>query len=172
MKQEKEKIITEIKEKFTKAKGIYLIDFTGMNTEIVNELRTMFRNSDIEYKVVKNSLTKIALKDMPFNLDEGYLRFPTGIVFSYEDSFSPIKLLNDFIKTHEKPKIKGSIIEGKVFDERDTVKFSSVPPKEELLARMLMGLNSPIAGFVGTLNGIVRNLLYVVCLIKEKREEN
>ena len=77
--------------------------------EIVNELRTKFRNSDIEYKVVKNSLTKIALKDMPFNIDEVYLKLPTGIAFSYKDSLSPIKLLNDFIKTHEKPRIKGSI---------------------------------------------------------------
>ena len=172
MRPKKEKAIIEIKEKFTKAKGIYLVDFTGMNTEMVNELRIKFRNSDVEYKVVKNTMTKIAIEDMPFNLGEDYLRLSTGIAFSYTDPFSPIRVLNDFIKIYEKPRIKGSIVEGRVFDEKNTVKFSLFPTKEELLAKMLAGFNSPIAGFVGTLNGVVRNLLYVINSIKDKREKD
>lgn len=171
MKPEKIKSVSEIKEKVESAKGVYMVDFTGMNTEMVNELRTMFRNSDIEYKVFKNTLMKIALKEMAINLDEEYLKLPTGLAFSYKDPFSPIKILNDFIKKYEKPIIKGSIVDGIVYNNKDTTKFSTIPSKEELIAKMLAGFNSPLTNFVGTLNGVIRNLVYLIYAIKEKKEK-
>ena len=67
MRPEKEKIVIDIKEKFMKAKGIYFVDFTGLNTEMVNELREKFRSSDVEYKVVKNTLTKIS-RYIPYDI--------------------------------------------------------------------------------------------------------
>jgi large subunit ribosomal protein L10 len=171
LKPEKIKTVSEIKEKVENAKGIYMVDFTGMNTEMVNELRTMFRNSDIEYKVFKNTLMRIALKEMAINLEDEYLKLPTGMAFSYKDPFSPIKILNVFIKKYEKPIIKVSIIGGIVYNNKDTVKFSTIPSKEELIAKMLAGINSPIVGFVGVLNGILRNFVYLIYSIKEKKEK-
>ncbi len=171
MKPEKIKTVSEIKEKVENSKGIYMVDFTGMNTEMVNELRMMFRNSDIEYKVFKNTLMKIALKEMAINLEDEYLKLPTGLAFSYKDPFSPIKILNDFIKKYEKPIIKGSIIDGIIYNDKDTTRFSTIPPKEELIAKMLAGFNSPLVSFVGALNGILRNLVYLIYSIKEKKEK-
>jgi len=172
VRPEKERAITEIKEKFSKSKGAYLVDFNGMNTEMVNELRNEFRSLDVEYKVVKNTLAQIAVKDLPYDIDEKYFKLSTGIAFSYDDAFTPTKVLDDFVKKYDKPKIKCSVIEEKVYNETETVRFFKLPSKEELLGRMLAGFNSPIAGFVGVLNGVVRNLLYVLNSIKEKKENN
>ncbi len=172
MRPEKEKAITNIKENFLKAKGVYLVDFTGMNTEIVNELRTKFRSSDVEYKVVKNTLTKIAVKDLPFKFDEKFFKLPTAIAFSYDEPFTPIRILDEFIKKYDKPRIKCSVIEEKIYDEKDTIKFSKIPSKEVLLGRMLGGFNSPITGFVGVLSGVLRNLASVLNSIKDEKEDN
>ena len=119
MRPEKEKAIAEIKEKFKKAKGIYFINFKGMNTEEVNELRNRFRGLDVEYKVVKNTLAQIAVKGLPYNIDEEYFKLPTGIVFSYEDSLTPTSVLDDFITRYEKPEIKCSVIDEKLYNKKN-----------------------------------------------------
>ena len=172
MRPEKEKAITEIREKLSKSKGAYFVDFKGMNTEMVNELRNKFRSFDVEYKVIKNTLAQIALKDLPYNIEEKYFKLSTGIAFSYDNPFTPAKVLDDFIKKYEKPKVKCSVIEEKVYNEVETVRFFKLPSKEELLGRILAGFNSPIAGFVGVLGGVSRKLLYVLNSMKEKKENS
>ena len=170
MRPEKVQQVAEIKERFLKAQGTYLIDFSGMDIEMTEELRDLFRKSELEYRVVKNTLTKRAFDEASFEIDQKYLKLPTGLVFSYKDPFSPARIINDFYKKHEKPIVKGSIIEGEVYNEKETLNFSSYPTKDELLARMLGGLNAPIANFVGILGATVRSLLYALQSLKEQKE--
>ena len=170
MKPEKVKQVSEIKESFLKSQGTYLIDFSGMNTELTQELRDLLRKAGIEYKVVKNTLAKRALNEASFDIDKRYLELPTGILFSYGDPFAPARILKDFFKKYEKPLIKGSIVEGKIYNENETKRFANLPTKNELIAKMLGGFNAPIGNFVGILSATVRSLLYALNSLKEKRE--
>ena len=171
MKPEKVEQVSEIKERFLKAEGTYLIDFSGMDIEMTEELRDLFRKSELEYKVVKNTLTKRALDEASFEIDQEYLKLPTGLVFSYQDPFAPARIISKFYKKHEKPAVKGSIIDGAVYDAKETLGFSSYPTKDELLAKMLGSFNAPIANFVGLLGATVRNLLYALNSLKEQKEK-
>ena len=84
LKEAKVKAVEEIKDKFSRSRTAILTDYRGLNVAEITELRRKLKEEDVEYKVVKNTLTSIAIKDFDFNLDE-FLEGPTAIAFSYED---------------------------------------------------------------------------------------
>ncbi|RKY83725.1 50S ribosomal protein L10, partial [candidate division KSB1 bacterium] len=155
-------VVEELNKKLSEAKGIYLTDFVGLDVELMNLLRKQFRAQSIEYKVVKNTLLKRALKDLPFRDVERFLKGPNALAISYDDPIKPAKILTNFKKKYEKPEIKASVIEGHIFDLEETKAIAELPSKEELIAKLIMILQSPIYRLVFTLQGVLRNFLYVL----------
>ena len=169
---EKVEKVTKLDEIFSKAQSVYLADFTGMNVELTNKLRTQFRDKNVEYKVVKNTLAKIAVADKGYkDLDE-YFEGPTAIAFSFEDPVLPSKIITDFAKENEIPVLKASLVEGKAYDAEKTKEMAKIPSREVLLSKMVGGLKSPINGLVFTLNGVIRNLVYVINSVKEEKSKS
>ena len=169
LKVEKEKTVNELKEKLSLSKSLFLTDFRGLNVEEMTKLRRKLKEAGSEYKVTKNTLIRMAAKQSGFEGVLDYLEGSTGLVFSYEDPISPAKVLYDVHKRVEKPKIKVIWIEGRLLDENHLKRLAGLPSREVILAQIIFGLNSPMANFVGTLQGVLRNFVGILDAIKEEK---
>jgi large subunit ribosomal protein L10 len=158
--------------KIREAKGVFLTDFTGMTVEEMNELRSRLRQEKILYRVAKNTLTRIALEraGVGGQLDS-YLKGSTALAFGFDDPITAARVLRDFAKQRQKLRFKASLVEGRVLGAEETEKLADLPPRQELLARLVGQLNAPIAGLVWTLNGVLAKLVYVLQAIKEQKEK-
>lgn len=168
IKEAKIKAVEELRDKFSHSTAAVLTDYRGLNVAEITELRRKLKEQDVEYRVVKNTLTSIAIKDMGYNLNE-FLKGPTAVAFSYEDPVAPAKVLVDFAKTHKQLEIKAGVIEGKVADKDVIGELAKMPPKEQLLANTVGAIQSPLYGIVGVLQGTLRDMVYTLQAIQDKK---
>src|ERR671914_68589 len=141
-RQEKEQLVTELRDKIRGAKALYYTDFTGLNVKRMTELRRRFRKAGVEYVVIKNTLALRAVNES--GLAGPRLRGPTGVVVS-RDPVAAAKLLTDFAKENEqKPSVKGGLLEGVAIDEGQIKKLALMPSREQMLADLGAGLMSPM----------------------------
>lgn len=171
IRPEKAEMVTEIKEKLHSAKSIVVTDYMGLNVAQITELRRKLRESKVEYKVYKNTLAQIALKELDINGLEEYLKGPTALAFSYDDAVAPAKVLVEYQKKNEKLKVRAGIVEGKVYDNTQIVALSKLPSRNELLSQLLRTMQGPITGIVTVLSGNMRNMVCVLNAIKEQKEK-
>ncbi len=168
VKEEKIKAVKEIKDRFISAKAAILVDYRGLNVAEITELRRNLREQGVEFKVLKNTLIRIAIKDFDYNLDE-FLEGPTAVAFSNEDPIAPAKVLADFARTHKQLEIKAGVVEGKVVANDVIAELAKMPPKEEMLAQAVGSIQSPLYGIVNVLQGPIRNLVYTLQALQEKK---
>lgn len=167
---EKELKVKELTEKFKAAKAVYLTDFTGLDVIKATELRKRLREASVEYRVVKNTLAKMAAKNAGYDMLLDYLTGPTGLAFGIKDPIVPAKILTDFSKDNEKLKVKVGLFEGKVFDTKEIKHLALLPSREVLLSQVLAGLQAPISGFVGALGGILQKLVGTLDAVAKQKE--
>ncbi len=170
-KQGKVKEISDLHERFIKVKAVILTDFTGLNVQKVTELRNKLRTAKIDYKVVKNTLAKKAAEGTVVEVVKDHFHGPVGAALSYDDPLAVVKVLTDFSKKEEKLRIKVGVFENKVVDLNDIKKIASLPSRDALLNQLLAGIQSPIRGFVGVLEGIMRNFIITIDSIKELKSK-
>lgn len=177
-KQDKEQSVLEIKEKLDKASSIYLTDFSGLTVAETNELRDEFFNAKVDYKVLKNTLVKKALSQgenrFSAKAEElaGYLKGPTGVVFSYDDPVAPAKIIKKFFDKGEKPKLKMALVESQVYAGKQLGELASLPSKPEIISAIIGSLHSPISGIVGSLNAVIRDLASIIEEVAKKQNQN
>lgn len=161
-------VIGDVKGRFDKMTSAVFVDYKGMTVEQATTLRAHFRKAGVEYKVVKNTLVKQALKDTSYGkkLDD-VLTGMTGIAWSYEDPSAAAKVVKEFKKTGgeagEKLKVKGALLEGELLSAKaveDTL--ATMPGKNELRATLLATLQAPLQSFVALLQAPAQNLVYVL----------
>lgn len=151
----KKKKVEEIKEKFVDAKSAILVDFRGLTVDETTELRKKFREAGVEYKVYKNNLVKIAVKDTDFESLSQDLTGPNGIAFGYTDPVVPAKVIKDFTKNHKNLELKTGVIEGEYYDVDKIVEIADIPSREELIAKFMGSIKSPVSNFVYLLTNII-----------------
>ena len=152
-KPEKEKLVAELKEKLTGAKALYYTDFTGLNVKRMTDLRRRLRKANVEYVVIKNTLALRAVNES--GLVSTRLKGQTGLVIA-KDAVAAAKVLADFAKENDqRPAVKGGLLEGRTLDVAQVKQLASMPSREQMLAELGAGLQSPMAAFVGALNGLL-----------------
>jgi large subunit ribosomal protein L10 len=159
-----------IKGKFAKMTSAVFLDFQGMTVEEVTKLRDGLRAQGVDYKVVKNKLVKQALSGAAWlpKLDVA-LRGTTGIAWSYEDPSAAAKVIKEFVKDHEKLKIKAGLLEGQVLDGRGvTEQLATMPGKNEARAMLLATFMAPAQRFVMLLNTPAGNFVRVMNAKQQK----
>jgi large subunit ribosomal protein L10 len=167
-KTEKDQLVAELKSKITGAKALYYTDFTGLNVKRMTELRRRFRKAGVEYVVIKNTLALRAIADS--GLTGTRLRGPTGVVVS-KDPVAAAKLLTDFARENDqKPAVKGGLLDGVVIDQAQVKKLASMPSREQMLAELGAGLMSPMAAFVGAMNGLLYMMVGALEALKAQKE--
>src|SRR4029079_1759007 len=150
---EKEQLVSELKEKLEGATALYYTDFTGLNVKRMTDLRRRLRKANVEYVVIKNTLALRAVNER--GLVGERLKGPTGLVVA-KDPVAAAKVITDFAKENDKkPTVKGGVFEGKKIDVAQVTKLASMPSREQMLADLGAGLQSPMAAFVGALNGLL-----------------
>lgn len=151
-KQKKQALIDSAAVKFKDANGVIITDYQGLSAGQVNELRRKLEKAGATYKVIKNTLTKRVLDDMKIDGSlKPLFRGVTGLVFC-TDYMAAIKVLTAFQKANEKLKIKGGYIEAKAVSVAEITALSNVPSRQELLAKLVYILNSPIQRFINVLD--------------------
>ena len=151
--------VTQLMEKLEKANAVYSTDFLGLDVPSITELRTEFFKASIEFKVAKNTLLKLAAKNINLEGLDDFLVGSTAIAISYDEPTLPAKILKKFTEDHDKPEVKAILFDGEVLKGSEYLKFASLPTKDELLTNIVMMLNSPITVLDRTLNAPMTNLV-------------
>ena len=170
--ENKIKIVENIEKKFKSASGLYFTKYTGMNVAQATQLRKSFRENSVEYKVTKNTLTKIAAINVGYDEKEisKFLEGQIGIAYSDSDPTAPAKVIKEFKKNHEDClDVVGLIFEGEFFDPEKYKQLADLPSKEELLTQFVIGLNSPMTKFSSALNSVMSKMVTVLESLKNKK---
>jgi len=167
---EKEAAVQEIADIFEQAKGIFITDYKGLDVEQMSAFRGKCREAAVSYKVVKNTLARLASEKAGYDELIEHLKGPSAIAYSYDDPSAPARIIAEFTKKSEKPQIKVSIFEGNFYGPDKIAVIATLPPKEQLLARMVGGFNAPIQGFAGSLSGILSKLVRTLDAVKQSKE--
>ncbi|QNO14801.1 50S ribosomal protein L10 [Alkalicella caledoniensis] len=170
-REEKALVVAELKEKFSSVQGAVITDYRGLDVARVTKLRAKLREAGVEYKVIKNTLAKLAIEDSELSTLSEHLQGPTAVAFGYNDPVAAAKILSDFAKDNKELEIKAGIVEGKVIDFAGVKALADLPSREVLLAQALAGIQAPVTGFVNVMQGNLRNLAYVLEAIRKQQEE-
>ncbi len=168
---EKERIVRELSEKLRKSRATFVADYRGIGANSMVALRKRLREDDVEFRVVKNTLLRLAARDTAYESLVDYLKGPVAIAMSYGDASAAAKAVTGFAEEEPNLRLIGGVLGGKSITAEDIKGLASLPSREELVARMLGVLKDVPAGFVGVLAGLERKLLYLLTAIKEKKEK-
>ena|SRR5581483_699943 len=169
--EQKTKIVESLEKEARGAAGLILTSFKALKTVEFNEMRAKLRSSKSEYRVVKNSLTKIALKNAGMAELADKLEGPTAIVIERGDAIAATKIVFEFAKTHENLKIQGGFFDGKVVSDKELKAIASLPSREVLLAKLLGTLQAPMVNLVSVLQAPMRDLVSVLDQVAKKAPE-
>ncbi len=152
----KKQAVEEIKERFSNAKSAVLVDYRGLTVGEVTELREKFRQAGVEYKVYKNNLVKLAIKDTDFEALSSDLTGPNAIAFGIEDAVIPAKIVKEFAKEHKSLELKSGVVEGAYCNLEEIEKIADLPSKEVLLGRFLGSIKAPVSNFAYFLSNLIK----------------
>ena len=167
----KQVLVDGIREKLEASQAVILVDYCGLTAEQMANLRRQLREKDSELRVVKNTLALRAARGTSLAQALDLFRGPTAFVYGFKDPVETAKVLVKFAKEVDQLKLKGGVIEGKVFGPEDVDALSKLPSREVLIATLLATFNAPITGFVNVLAANLRGLVTVLNAIKDKKEK-
>ena len=167
----KETEVKALEEKFRAAKSAILTDFRGLSVAEMTALRNLLRKSNIEYRVIKNRLARIAIQNTSLADLESLLSGPNGISLGYDDPITASKLLSQFVRSTSNLDIKGGVIEGKLYKKEEILAIAELPPREVLISRVVGGIASPLSGFVQVLCGPIRRLMGTLEALRARKEK-
>ena len=150
---QKEQIVAEISDKFTKSGSSVVVEYRGLSVAEVTELRRNLRAEGVEYKVYKNTLSSRAAESAGFNELTETLVGPNAIAFG-EDAVAPARILAKFAKTHNKLVIKGGIVEGKVVNDATINELAKLPNREGMISMLLGCLQAPVRDFACVIKAV------------------
>ncbi|WP_028573675.1 50S ribosomal protein L10 [Desulfonatronovibrio hydrogenovorans] len=170
-REEKARIIEDIREKADKACIAVVTDFKGMSVEEMTDLRRVLRSSNVEYQVVKNTLARIAFEETQHEGVKDKFKECCAIAFGYDDPVVAAKILVDFEKKSKKFQARFASLDGKYLEASSLKDLSELPGREELLARTLGTMNAVPTNFVSLFANLIRGMMNALNGIKEQKEE-
>tara|TARA_B100000519_G_scaffold65788_1_gene55856 strand:- start:4160 stop:4678 length:519 start_codon:yes stop_codon:yes gene_type:complete len=162
--------VKELSDSFSRAKAVYFTEYHGLNVGDMTKLRSEFFKADVEYKVAKNTLIKLAAEENKISgLDGQLLKGSTALAIAYDEPVSPAKVIKKFTKDNDLPSVKGILFEGQFLPGEEFKKLANLPSKEESLTILIAMLNSPMQKLASTLNAPLQSLAGVLNSLKEKK---
>jgi large subunit ribosomal protein L10 len=155
-KAQKQETVTTLAGRLKRSPTVYVTDFTGLNVAKVTELRRRLRAAGVEYVVVKNTLARRALDAAAVPALSEHLAGPTALVLAGRDPVGAAKVLADFAKENEKPKVRVGLVDGKALSADQVKRLATLPSKPELLAQLGGAFQAPMAGFLGAMQGLLQ----------------
>jgi large subunit ribosomal protein L10 len=166
----KAEAVEALKEVFKGKNGYIFADYRGLTVEEITTLRSELRKEGVQFKVVKNRFAKIALKEMDYPDVAEYLVGPTAVALSEDVSGAVAKILLDFAK--DAPlEVKGGLIDGNVFDQKQVEAFSKLPSRAQLLGKLMGTMNAPVQNLVYVMNGVTEKLVRTLKAVADSKGE-
>ncbi len=154
----KKQAVSEITDKFKEAKGVVVVNYSGLTVEQVTALRAQCRAAKVDYCVLKNTLARRALDDLKITGLDDVLNGPSAFAFGMEDVVAPAKIISEFVtKTKtEAIKVKAGLMGSEILTAEKVAELAKVPSRDVLLARLLGSLQSGVSGLVRVLDAIAQ----------------
>jgi large subunit ribosomal protein L10 len=167
----KEQIIAELHQKLGRASAAILTDYKGLTVAEITSLRDSLAVERIDYQVVKNTLMRLACKQTDASVLEPLLTGTCAVAIAFGDPAVPAKIIKKFSKSNEKLKLRAGALGNRLIDPDQILALADLPPKEELLGKMLGTLNAVPTSLVRVLSGVPRAFVGVLAAIQRQREE-
>lgn len=169
---EKAKAQEILREKMKKARSIVFVDFRGVSVADDTRLRKTCREGRVEYRVVKNTLANRAVTELGWKGLSGMFQGPTAMALSETDPVAAARVLAGFTREIPALRVKGGVLEGGEVLSPERVAFlGTLPPREELIAKIAGAMKSPVASLVTVLNGTLTGFARAVDALREKKEQ-
>lgn len=155
--------VEELKEKLGRSQLTLVGEYRGLSVADMAALRNAVRATDAEVLVTKNTLTKIAANEVGISGLDEFLSGPVAITLAYGDPVATAKALNDYLKGAKKAlQVRGGMLGTTRIASDDLERVASTPSREQSIARIMGGVNTPASRIVGALNGVMRNIAYIL----------
>ena len=170
-RDEKASVVEELSSKFAQAKLAVVADYRGLSVPAFQQIRRLLRDNNSEIRVAKNSLLRRAVQGTSFEAMDDQFKGTTAVTVAYADPVGPAKALTDFIKDNPKLVIRSAVLDGKTLTPEDLLALAKLPSKEVLLAKLLSVMQAVPTSFVQVLNGVPRQLVYLLQAYKDKKAQ-
>lgn len=170
-RSKKEVVVAELHEKLGRASAAILTDYKGLTVAEITTLRDSLAAEKVEYQVIKNTLMRLAGQGTNAAVLEPLVKNTCAVAIAYGDPAIPAKIIKKFIKTNEKLKVKAGSLGNRLLNPDQISALAELPPREELLAKLLGTLNAVPTSLVTVLSGVPRAFVGVLAAIQRQREE-
>ena len=167
--KEKQELVAALTEDLKSATSAVLVDYKGISVADDTKMRRDLRAAGINYRVIKNTLLRLAAQNAGYPELGMVLSGTTALALS-DDAVAPAKLLNRYAEASRgKFTIKAGFVEGKIIDAEGVIELAKLPDRDQLVAMALGGLNAPITSFVSVLNANIRGLAVALNAVAEQK---
>lgn len=163
--------VDDFKSRLAGAKAIVVTDYKGMTVAEMTELRARLCKESVQFKIVKNRLAKIALRDSGMNTMDAHLKGTTAIAIGTKDPVAPAKILTAYAKENEKLKIIAGLMDNNILDVRALAQLATLPSREVLLSRLLGSITSPIQKLAIGLEQTRSKVVFAFDAVRRLKEE-
>ena len=168
---QKEQVFREASESLRDVRGIYLADFSGMSVEKLSLLRKKCREQKVQFRVIKNTLLKRAFNERGIAQLDEFLVGPTGLVFSTVNEVAPAKILADFAKEFERPRIKAAVVDGRLYDNKAVAALAALPSRDVLLSQLLGTVIAPMTQFLAAIEAMLALPAVMADVLERERQK-
>jgi len=162
----------ELRKRITASKGLFVAKHSGLNSKAITDLRKKMRENNSEMFVAKNTTVRFAVEDTEYKAVLPLLTNESSFFLAKQDVALTAKILDAFCQENPQLEIKGGVFDSRLFSAAEVLQIAKLPSREVLLAKMLGSMNAPVTGFVNSLAGILRKLLYALNAVKEQKEKS
>jgi len=167
--EDKKRIVSDVKEMAAEASSLVLADARGLKVSEATELRSEAHKANVKFRVVKNTLVKLGLKDTSYEGIDDYLNGPTMLAFSYDEPGAAAKILKKFAKDNENLNIKGLSIDGMHLDASEIDRLATLPTFEEAISKFAGLLKAPLGKIASLINEVPSKLARTLVAVKEQK---
>ena len=169
-REKKETLVAALVNKLQTSKSVVFTDYRGLTVEEIDEVRNQLREQGIEFKVIKNTLFKLAAKEAGVELSDDVTHgHPVAVAFAGNDEVAPARVVYAYTKKNDKFGIIGGILDGKQISDIMVKSLASLPSREQLYSSLVGTIASPLTGMLNVLTGNIRGLVNVLTAIKDSK---
>src|SRR3989338_28448 len=167
--QKNQESVKKLEEKIKENPNLVVTNYQGLTTPELNELRSKLKPVGCEYNIVKNTLTRISLKNAGLEDFTKYFTGPTAVAFQKGDAASLAKIVFEFSKSNEKLKIIAGFLAGKILSDKEIKVLATLPSREVLITKVAISLNAPLQNLATVLNAPLQKLAMVLKSLEQKQ---
>ena len=164
--------VKELHDVFSRAQSAVVANYQGIDARGITALRVHMRSRSVDFRVVKNTLARRAVKDTSLEVLSEDFKGPISILVGFEDAVAPAKALADFAKSDatKSPEVICGVVEGKKVSPGEVQALAELPSREELISQMLSVFQGPTTNFAGVFSSLLRKLVGTLDAVREKKE--